>query len=145
MGGAASRATAQQSAEAAQQRLPASHIRRQQAIDRLPRDSAVLRDIVAAQAAEEERIAQEKELDGVPMEVWQARDDTLVQLMSQTMTREDGRIEYREHLLPMQEGALAHELVSSVRAPSVILRLVRSVSGLSRVCLGKVITSVLAL
>lgn len=119
MGGGASRAIVQSGTEAAQtQRLPASHIRRQQAIDRLPPTSAVLRDIVAAQAAEEERIAQERELDGVPMEVQQARDDTLVRNMSTTMTRPDARIEYREHLLPMEESALAHELETTVRPPS---------------------------
>ena len=122
MGASASRAVAKTASEAAPAQQAAAEasaaaVAAQQALEHLPADSAVRKDAARATQYKEWRAAQEQGLDGVQLEEQSARDPGLNDMMHQTMQREEGQIQYREHLLPMQESPFAQTLVQEMRTP----------------------------
>lgn len=60
-------------------------------------------------------LVQEQRLDGVPLEEQNARDVALEGRMQAAMRTRDGRIEFREHLLPMEATPLCADLTAAVR------------------------------
>jgi hypothetical protein len=105
-------------ARASVAQVAASHCpkmsRAEQALASLPSDSAVRRDAEAAMQFDQLRIAQEQRLDGIPLEQENAKDQKLETLMLQAMQHPDGKIEYREHLLPMEQSSLGQSLTAQV-------------------------------
>lgn len=83
------------------------------ALASLPANSAVRRDAVDGAALQEQRLAQEA--GGLPLEELNSKDESLVALMQQTMTTTaEGKIHFREHVLPLNDNTFTSELVSKV-------------------------------
>lgn len=85
-----------------------------QALAKLPPDSAVRRDAEAGLQFDQWQIAQEQQRDGISLEQENVKDQKLETLMLQTMQHPHGKIEFREHLLPMEQSSLCQSLTAQV-------------------------------
>eukprot|EP00892_Ulva_mutabilis_P004029 jgi/Ulvmu1/1999/UM012_0162.1 len=83
------------------------------ALASLPVNSAVRRDAVDGAVLREQRLA--AEAGGLPLEELNSKDENLIALMQQTMVTSEGNIRFREHVLPLNDDALATDLVSKVK------------------------------